>query len=136
DEDQRAPQDLIGRDRVLARRSPVRLRLSVDDFPADRIASLRYQVNDEAAHDLGTASGRERSAGLNLARGQHRVRAVLRTDQDPPQEYTKELLVQVVPPAPAIKAGTGRSLTVKEPAVQWRGPAGARPAGAGREMRT
>jgi WD40 repeat protein len=100
------PEKRNGLGQVVVRQNPIVVKLAVDDFPAEHIDGLFYQVDGGPLERFAdAASARERSTALNLSRGVHTIRTVLRTNEAQPQEYTRDLVVRVVPPAPLVKAG-------------------------------
>jgi WD40 repeat protein len=100
------PEKRNGLGQVVVREAPVVIKLAVDDFPAEHIEGLFWQVDNGPLQRFAEgASARERSAELNLARGVYNIRTVLRTREEQPQEYVREMTVRVVPPAPRFKAG-------------------------------
>jgi WD40 repeat protein len=106
------PEKRDARGQFLVRKAPVTLKLAIDDFPLEKVDTIRWQVVGAAAgfQEFEPGFDRERSADLArvLARpGVYQIRAVLRTVQAQPQEYTQEITVRFQPPAPEIRWDRG-----------------------------
>lgn len=98
------PEKRNGLGQFVVRQLPVTVKLAVDDFPTDMIDSIQWQVDGGALQNFPVGvSARERGADLELLRGLHTVRAVVKTREATPQTYTKEMVVKVVPPAPVVQ---------------------------------
>jgi WD40 repeat protein len=101
------PRKADGQGRVLVQEPGVRLKLAIDNFPLDRIEALSWQFDDTPARRFDRGSGRDRSADLSelaWTRGDHRLRAVLRTLEDEPQTHVQEVTVRYQPKPPTILA--------------------------------
>ncbi|MEK6236847.1 MAG: hypothetical protein N2C14_19235, partial [Planctomycetales bacterium] len=73
---------------------PVTFELAVFDFPAAKIAGVRLEFDGAAKGDFQLAPDLRWTAAMpqgDWKRGVHRVRAVLRTGEKPPQSFAKEL---------------------------------------------
>jgi WD40 repeat protein len=108
------PADERGRVRIGQRK--LTLALAVQDLPADRIESVRWQIDGGEGGKFEPASG-EWSADLSdfaWKRGEHRVRAIVRTTEDG-QEYPRELVVLYQPPRPVVKARVVHPRVVDKP---------------------
>ncbi|MGE3804383.1 MAG: hypothetical protein AB7K24_06900, partial [Gemmataceae bacterium] len=101
---------------VVTRENPAVLKLAIDDFPFERIESIQWQADNGPLQDFEPGVGRERKVELPLQRGAVRLRAVVRTYEVPAREYTQELMVRFIPPAPVLKPGTPRFDVVRDPA--------------------
>jgi WD40 repeat protein len=98
------PEKRNGLGQFVVRQLPVTVKLAVDDFPTDMIDSIQWQVDGGALQNFPVGvSARERGADLELLRGLHTIRAVVKTREATPQTYTKEMMVKVVPPAPVVQ---------------------------------
>lgn len=97
------PSKLDPQGRFVIRQLPAVLKLAIDDFPLDRVESLEYQVNGggRVAFPRGL-SAREKTAQLELNRGVSRIRVVMKTYEAQPQEWTQDIVVRTVPPAPVV----------------------------------
>lgn len=106
----------------LVQQPQVALKLAIDDFPPDRIASLDWRLTGIKPDKLPTLSGKfdagtdgERNATLPpLRRGVYRIQAVLTTQEEVPQTFTQELFLRWQPPAPLIKPEHDKTYLVVE----------------------
>ena len=122
--DSQGPTDASGH--LLVRSAPrtVELLLLGDKFPAEQVESVHCQVGDRPAVEARSDADRTWSADLtplSLRPGLHRVRAVLRTKEATPQEFSavQTLRFQPGPPAVELKSPAGR-VVVKEPDFRFR----------------
>src|SRR5262249_36864479 len=79
---------------VLVRQRQLTLRLAVDDFPLERIAALTWQLDRQAPQRFDDVSGTVHRADLSQApwkKGEQRIRVVLRTQEEQPRQYIKDL---------------------------------------------
>ncbi len=92
--------------RALVRRRELTLKLTIDnDFPAERIGAVRWQLDDGAVQEFGPEVAGQRSANLSLPpgqRGPHQVRVVLRTREANPREFPARLDLHYQPPPPEV----------------------------------
>jgi WD40 repeat protein len=105
-------------DLVLARETSLTLRLSIHNYPNDKlgdwIESVRWQFGDRPAESFQNQDNAGWSADLSRQpwrRGIHKVRAIVRTRGFDPREYTEELMVRYQPPAPIIEVGSAPANT-------------------------
>src|SRR5439155_26691297 len=111
------PDKLDSQGQVLVRDKSVTLKLGIDNFPLDHIASLQWQVDKSKAGSFEPSPERERTAdltgyfqGQNWRRGVYQVKAVLRTKEATPKEYAKELTLRYQPPPPQITSKIAQRL--------------------------
>jgi WD40 repeat protein len=101
---------------------------------ADRIDSVRWSI-DGGPESLSTDTGIDHSHAVTLSRGLHKIKAVLRTREDVPQQFEESLTVRYIPLAPTVTpkgdaAGLGDKLlevmkpTFKLSAIVTPGAAG------------
>jgi WD40 repeat protein len=93
--------------RALVRQRDLTLKLTIDnDFPAERIGSVRWQLDDGPLHDFGPEIGGQRSASLSLPAGQrgpHQVKVVLGTREPDPREFLQRLDLHYQPLPPEVQ---------------------------------
>ena len=95
-----------------------------DKFPAEQVESVHCQIGDRPAVEAQLDADRTWSAdltALSLRPGLHRIRAVLRTKEATPQEFSavQTLRFQPVRPAVELKSPAGR-VVVKEPDFRFK----------------
>jgi WD40 repeat protein len=93
-------------DRLLLRQPPRRLTLAIDNFPANQVASVEWQIDGSPFRDLTENGLNERQADLaplTWKRGPHEFGVRLRTKEDEPQEYRTFLPVYFIPKAPMLQ---------------------------------
>lgn len=99
------PRQVDVRGQILVRRRPVTLKLAIDDFPIDKVDSVKWQVDGGPLQAFPASSSRERAADLSALlgrRGVHRVRVVARTQKQGSPEFARELTVRFQPPPPEV----------------------------------
>jgi WD40 repeat protein len=97
------------RGEVVLRRPPRALALRMGGgFPEDRVASLRWDVGGEAK-PLRPVAGRWEAdlSGVTWRRQAYTLRVVLRTAEEEPREYVKEVALRYRPEAPALEFDPG-----------------------------
>lgn len=105
-------------DRVLIRKPPAALDLSVFGASSDDIAGIELLVDGDKTGAFQLQPDQSWQADLSQLqwqRGPHRLTAVITTAEEPPQAFSEELLVQFQPPAPRIELGMAPRLTVQKP---------------------
>lgn len=113
------PDKRNGLGQVVTRQLPVTVKLAVDDFPPEMLDTIQWQVDGGPLQNFPVGvSARERAAALDIPRGVHTVRAVVRTREAVPQLYMKDLVVRVVPPAPEV-LGVNVPRQVNNAALAW-----------------
>ncbi|MFN4258134.1 MAG: WD40 repeat domain-containing protein [Gemmataceae bacterium] len=104
--DELGPDAATVRGRLLARQMPLTLRMTLEnDFPPEKIASARWQFDDQPWRDLDLEAGIDRTADLSQLdwqRGPHLLRVEVKTQETRPQVVVQELPVQYQPPPPVI----------------------------------
>jgi hypothetical protein len=104
-------------------------RLAIDNYPSDKmedwISSVQWQADGAALQAFEENSGQEWSINLGQnwtwVRGVHKLRAVVRTNELEPKEYTTELTLRYQPKPPQITLQTPPSdQTVDKPAFTLR----------------
>src|SRR5205085_121054 len=96
------------------------LRLRVEGMPAERIKDLLWAVDDGKwqpfVERAGTGGTTDCAQPLEWARGVHKVRVVLRTNEEVAQEFASDLSWRYAPPPPVVeprgatKKATGQPL--------------------------
>ncbi|HMC63971.1 MAG TPA: hypothetical protein VKI65_03455 [Gemmataceae bacterium] len=121
------PDQLDSRGHALLREKSATLKLGIDNFPPDRVASLQWQVDNSPPASFEPSQERERTAdltghfqGLGWKRGVYQVKAVLRTKEATPKEYTKELTLRYQPPPPQLISEVARPQAVDKPEFRLR----------------
>jgi WD40 repeat protein len=121
---------------VLLRQRQATLKLAIDDFPLERIGAVSWQFDGLAWQSFEPDPGSVRSANLSQIpwqRGEHRIRVLLRTREEQPQEHVKDLTVRYQPPPPSV-----RSKVVQPPKAvnqaAWNLEAVIQPGEAGQEV--
>src|SRR5262245_59495209 len=109
---------------VAVRSDRVKVRLKIDGAPPEMLSSVTWSLDGKPTRDFAQveASGRERSTALDLARGSHRVRVVVRV-KDNPEEFAAEARVRYQPPAPLVKVTApepGKRTEVRQAAYTLR----------------
>jgi WD40 repeat protein len=99
------PKQADAKGHFLIRQPPQALRLTINNFPVDRIGTARWQIDDGKSMAFDEDSGLERVAhlkALSLKPGIHRVRVTLRTNEADPREFIEETVLRYQPPSPTV----------------------------------
>jgi WD40 repeat protein len=107
-----------GQGRFPVRSPRVTLKLTIADLPRDVPSTVAWQFENGPWQRFARHTGAEWSSPLAeqpWKRGTNRVRAVLRIEGEGQQEFSEELALNYVPPAPEIKYDGPARLVVKEP---------------------
>ena len=109
------PKKRNGLGQFVARDLPIKLKLAIDDFPLDRVESVRWELGNGGLQKFASGRGREHTVDIDLKRGLYQLRAVIKTFENPPREYARELQVRILPPAPKLDSKQPRFQVAKAP---------------------
>ena len=108
--DEIGPGKVDGKGQILIQHLPVTLKVRIDDFPLDKVASVTWQqVGAGGPQALEAPLGSEWSANLSALPwkrgGLYSIRVLVRTREAVPQEFPNDLLLRYQPPPPVIAWG-------------------------------
>jgi WD40 repeat protein len=95
------------------------VRLHVDSMPTERIKEMLWAVDDgkwQLFRDIeGAGSTTDCTQPVQLPRGLHKLRVVLRTNEEVPQEFVGELSMRYAPPPPQVEPRGAAKLAASKP---------------------
>lgn len=124
------PEQVDGR--VLVRQPRATLRLAINNFPLEKVASLTCSLDGGPPLELPSGAGQSPSLPFLLKPGRHDVSVVLRTRETDPKKYEELLAVLYLPPPPEVTSELPRRQIVDKP--EFRFQAQVRAALPGQEM--
>ncbi len=120
--------EVSGSDGHIVLRSPgEKLRLAIFGTDSEKIDSVRWQL-DKRQLDEKTGGPFTRSADdgwvadikqMPWQRGKFKIRAILRTAEEMPQQFTETISIRFQPPAPRVKISSAKRQTVKQAAFDF-----------------
>lgn len=121
------PRHADGRGRFAVTKPPTALHLVMDDLPPERFAVATWHIEGLTAAPRRFADSPERTLSADLSalkwpRGTHTIRVHVRTNDEDPQQITRDLALRYHPPPPAVTADLpdGRTVSDATPPGQRR----------------
>jgi WD40 repeat protein len=90
-------------DRQLVHQPRSTLRLRIEAIPVDRLASVQWQIDNQPWQPFAETGGADYAQPIELQRGRHQVQVRLRTREEVPQEFTRQLAVTYQPLPPVVE---------------------------------